>query len=162
MDGIPVAEMQDGTAHEHDILAVAGFIAERPKAHACVTAVAQNHAARTVYDCLAPGLRAAGHAFAAHAVTFHVALIHDIKTHLIAQVVKPRRIGIVTGADGVDICLLHQQQILIDPLFGNIPRRIRIEIVTVDALEYKTLIVEIQDVAADLYFFEADTDPFLL
>ena len=59
-------------------------------------------------------------------VTLHVGLGHHVQAVLIAQVVQIVIIGIVRGADSVDVVLFHQLHILLHHLTGNVLTRHRI------------------------------------
>ena len=46
-----------------------------------------------------------------HAVTFQVAFVNDVQAVVVAQVEEPRIVGVMRGANGVQVVLFHQQNI---------------------------------------------------
>ena len=108
MDRAGSVQRKDRLAFMHEILAVAGFIAQRPEADAGVAAVAQHHAAGAVLHRGAELRIVARAVFAAHAVAFDIRLVHHIETQLVAQLIEQLRIRIMARADRVDIRAFHQ------------------------------------------------------
>ena len=126
-----------------------------------MAAVAQHHALGPVDHGVAPLLAVARDVFAPDAMAFHIAFVHHVKAHLVAQLIKIGIVRIMARADSVYVGLLHQRQIANVRLFGNGPSVVGIEIVSVDALEDHLLPVDIQNVSANLHALEADPDLFL-
>ena len=90
------------------------------------------------------------------AVRFDIGLIQHVEAILVAQLVPFGHIGIVAGADGVDVVLLHQRDVLNHPLARDHLAVIRIEFVPVHTLEHQLLAIEQHLIASDLRLPEAD------
>src|SRR5271154_2798830 len=46
-------------------------------------------------------------------VTFQVCFVHDPEPKLVAKIIEPRIVGLMTSPDSIDIAPLHQHQILL-------------------------------------------------
>ena len=92
----------------------------------------------------------------AGAVGFQIRFVHDVNAPQIAQKIELGTIGIVGGADGVDIQFLHQAEILFHILQTNGGRRFRMEFVAVDALQLHGNTVDFEHLAIDGHLAEAD------
>ena len=91
-----------------------------------------------------------------NAVRFHVVFVDDIKTQLIANRIERTAVGIVRGANSVDVVALHGQQIAADLLLRDGAAALGAEIMPVCALEHDALAVEIHDGVFQLEPAEAD------
>ena len=78
----------------------------------------------------------------AHAVGFDVCLVIDIETEAVAELVELPRLGIVAGADGVDVRPLHEFQVLQDVLLGLVVAGVGVVLVHVHALELDRLPID--------------------
>ena len=77
-----------------------------------------------------------------HAVGFDIGLVIDIETQTVAQFVEFPRLGIVAGADGVDIGHLHELEVLQDVFPGQVMTGVRVVLVHVHAFELDRLPVD--------------------
>ena len=127
-----------------EIDAVAGLVAQRQDGDAGVVGRAAVHVQRAVHVLGQPfGLVAQG-AFRgiAHGVALDIGLVIHVEAQGVAQFVEFPRLGIVAGADGVDVGLSHEQKVLEDVFLRHIMPGIRIVLVQVHALELHRLSVE--------------------
>ena len=91
----------------------------------------------------------------AHTVTLKVSLGHNINTILVAQVIPTWIVGIVAGAHGVHVQLLHDLDILNHAIDINHITTIGIKFVAVGTLEQNSLAVDEQLSACYLYLAES-------
>ena len=125
-----------------------------------MTSVTEHHHLGSVDNCGGPKRIVAGDVLPADAVTFNVALVHNIKSKLVTKLVKERIVGIMACSDSVDISLFHKVEILIIPLPRHSPAVVGIKIVTVNTLDNDLLTVYIIYVSD--YFNTLEADPYLL
>ena len=102
------------------ILAPAALVAQRPDHHRGVVLVPDDAALHPVQNGL-PELGVVGGVGVilvavvagahGHAVGLHVRLADDVEAVLRAHLQKPGGVGVVAGADGVDVVALHQGQV---------------------------------------------------
>ena len=90
------------------------------------------------------------------AVALVVGLAHDEESIFVAQLVKARRVWIVSGAHRVDVVLLHQPQvgfhvIEVDGRAGD-----RVGVVAVDAAQLDRLPIDVDDGIHDRDLTDAD------
>ena len=157
---IEIAELQYSFFHLGKVCAVPCLISERPEADTGVTSVTEHHHLGSVDNCGGPKRIVAGDILPADAVTFNVALVHNIKSKLVTKLVKERIVGIMACSDSVDISLLHKVEILIIPLPRHSPAVVGIKIVTVNTLDNDLLTVYIIYVSD--YFNTLEAYPYLL
>ena len=123
--------------HSANITAVAGFITERPHNHGRMVFLRMHLAADTVNIHRLPG-RIIGDlteiADVGKTVGFHIGFRHHKQAVNIAQFIKARIVRVMRCADGIDIVLLHQPQILLHPADTDSTAFLFIIIVTVDAV----------------------------
>ena len=134
--------------------AVAGFVAERPDDDRRVVAVARHQVDDAVEVGFAPA-RVGAHVVE-EGVVFNVRFIENVETELVAEVVEFRSIGIVARADGVDVELLHENQVTAHRFDREGASRARIVLVAVHPLDQNRLAVDQQFAAADLHAAESD------
>ena len=91
----------------------------------------------------------------AHTVTLEVRLGGEIDTVFVAEVVPTWIVGIVAGAHGIDVELLHDADILDHTLDADDIAPIRVEFVTVGTLDEDRLAIDEQLASTDLYVAEA-------
>jgi len=104
-----------------EVLAVAALVAQGPHHHGGGVLVPHHVALRAVHNGLhklgvVGGVGVvvavvAGAHFGGHAVALHVRLANDVEAVLAAQLDKPGGVGVVAGANGVDVVALHQAQV---------------------------------------------------
>ena len=92
-----------------EVAAVAGLITQTPHNNACVVAVAQHHAVDAVNECRNPRLAVRETLVC---MVLKVGLIATVKTIVVIHRVHSCRIGVVACAYGVDVVLLHEDNIL--------------------------------------------------
>ena len=96
------------------------------------------------------------------AVGLQVVLVHDIDPVPVAELVQGALVGIVGGADGVDVVALHGQNIQKQLVPVRHPPAYRAEVVAVHAVEDQAFSVQKENAVLDLNPAEADllTDDF--
>lgn len=133
---------------------VAGFVAERPKDDRRVIFVADDH----TLGAVEPGQGVAG--FAAKIIVeimgLGVGLVDNVEAVFVAKVEPTGIVGIMRGADGVEVELLHQGDVLDEGFVGDGFAKIGVVIVAVDAFDEDALTID-QKVAFS-HFDVAKTD----
>ena len=90
------------------------------------------------------------------AVRFLIGLVHHIDAPAVAQLVEVLAVGIVRGAQEVDVGLLHQRDVLFVGGIIDIATRYRMVVVTVHATQFHVLAVNLEDLANTLHSFHAE------
>ena len=126
-----------GRRSRFEIAPLPGLVTQRPDYHAGVILISLHHARHPVDMRSFPSGLVAQTSLQSetHTVRFDVRLVNDIKPVLVAQFIPDRIVRIMTRPDGIDIEPLHQMNIAYHRFNGDIVRRIRIMVVTVDPLE---------------------------
>ena len=121
--------------------------------------VALDHADGAVHVGVGP-VRVLGQGLlaVAHAVALDVGLVDQVEAVAVAQVIPGRLVRIMAGAHGVDVVLLHHQDVLDHALDRDRLAAVGIDLVAVDALEEDALAVDEQVAVPDLDLAEADVD----
>ena len=136
----------------------AGLVAQRPEDHAALVLVPQHISPGTVdhrfpvgriLHQLAEGLLRAAAILILHAVGFQIRLGDEIKAAFAAQLREPGRVGIMAGADGVDVGLLHDPQIEHGVHLRYHGAGERTAVMAVDALEFHGLFIDEHHAVAD-------------
>ncbi len=141
-----------------EILAVARFISHRPHNHRRMVEIALDithvafHVRTPPFGTYSQSLVAI-----AHAMALKIGFGHHIDTHRITQVVPQIVVGIMTRADGIDIILLHDPQVLQHTLPAHHITAIRIKLMTVHTLHYDRLAIDTELPVLDLDFSETCT-----
>ena len=137
--------------------AVAGLVAERPEDDGRMVEIPLDiaHVALQVGEFIG-GVLGKGPFAVAHAVGLEVGLGHHVDAVLVAEVVPIVVVGIVAGADCVDIELLHDEDVLQHPLPGHHVTAVRVQFVAVGALEQDRLAVHEKLPAGELDLPESD------
>ena len=78
-----------------------------------------------------------------HAVALQVSLADQVEAVVVAHAGEQRRVGIVAGADGVDVVLFHQHQVSQHMVFVHRRAHHRVAVVAVDAPELHLLAVDV-------------------
>jgi len=68
-------------------------------------------------------------------VRFYVGFVDEVNAVFVTQLLPPFRLGIMARAHGIDVVLLHQEDILHHQLFGHYVARFRIVLLHVHPLE---------------------------
>ena len=89
-------------------------------------------------------------------MAFDVGLGHHVEAVSVAEVVPAAVVGIVAGADGVDVELLHQPDVLNHAVDADHVAAVGVELVAVGALDEHGLAVDQQLRVADLDLAESD------
>ena len=92
----------------------------------------------------------------ADAVGLHIGLGDHIKAVLVAELGEEGGVGVMAGADGVDVVLLHEAQVGEHLLGGDGIAVHRVGIVAVDAAELDVLAIQIKDAVLSLDLPKAD------
>ena len=152
-----------------DHLSAHGLIAAAPDQDAGMVLVPLDHGIGPVQKNLLPFLPIPGQKFCLcdqaflellpYAVGFHVILINYIKTKLITQRIQRTLIGIMTGADRVNVVPLHGQQVTPEFVRGHCSAGFRTVIMPVHTLEDDAHSVELHDSVNNLKAPESDPDP---
>ena len=90
----------------------------------------------------------------AKAMTLLVSLGHHIKTILVAQLIPLRVVGIVTGAHGIDVELLHNLDVLYHPFTAHDVATVWIHLVSVGSFDINRLPIDQQLTVLNLHFPE--------
>ena len=93
---------------------------------------------------------------AADAVRFQVRLVDQVDPVTVTELVPLGVVGVVTGADGVDVVALHQLDVLHHPFGRHVLPGVRIELVPIDAVKADRLAVQQEAAVPDLDLAEAD------
>ena len=164
VNGTVRVELMEQAAHFKNDAAAVGLIAAGPHDHGRVVFITLIGGAHTVQqqgsklhmilrnDKFGTGLAAKKRIPAA--VGFHVVLVHDIDSVLVAELVKRGLIRIVRGADGIDIMLLHGNDVKQQLLAVRNTARDGAEVVTVDTVKNKAFAIEQQDAVTDFHTAE--------
>ena len=150
--------------HRAEHFAGERLVAERPDEHARMVVIAAHHAVDTVHARALPLRFAARHGgFGGFdvvrnpaAVRFHIGLVDQVDAVFVAQVVPVFLVGVVRGADGVDVVPLAERDVVDHVLPGDGAAALRVEFVAVGALEDHALAVELHDAVFDAEATEAD------
>ena len=136
-----VVELFDSSLYSSEVVTIAALIAKRPHEDTGVVA----HPANVVLRAFHHRVLELRHGRQTPvSVTLYVSLCQHIHTIFIAEVVENRIVGIVRGADGIDIQTFHAENILFYLLWGDGTTVDRREVVTVDAMKHHTLAVDEQ------------------
>jgi len=92
-------------------------------------------------------------------VALDVGLVDDVQAVLVAQVVPAGVVGVVAGAHGIEVELLHQPDVGDHALQGDGLAAPVVMLVAVDALEQHRLAVDQQGAPPDFHAPEADAQP---
>ena len=145
-------------AHFALVLAHARLVAQGPHEHAGVVLVPLEHPLHAIQVGGGPRV-AVGElvpvAHHGHTVGLDVGLVDDVEAVLIAQGGEAGIIGVVAGADAVDIVPLHDHEVADHVLHGGGGAENGVAVVAVDALELDLLAVEVQHAVPDLDGTEA-------
>ena len=144
--------------------AVAAFVARAPHNDAGAVFVPLDHQLHAIHEGLGK-IRVTGQAVigdrggcrrhVVDAVALRIRLAAQIEAVAVTHTGKQRRVGIVAGADGVDVVFLHDAQIAQHALFRYSRAQIRLAVVAVDAAELDVLSVKQNHLIADLHSPEA-------
>ena len=93
--------------------------------------------------------------FVSHTMRFEVSLSGDVDTVFIAKVIPARITWIVAGANGVDVQLLHDFDVLDHALQAHNVSTVRIHLVAVGTLHQHRLSVNEQLCVLDLHVSES-------
>ena len=135
-----------------EVLSVAGFVAQAPDDHGRVVDVALRHALHALQvGLLVDGIVAERLRAVAHAVRLDVGLVDHVEAVAVAEVQPARVVGIVAGADRVDVELLHDADIPQHLGFRDHVAARGGHLVAVGALDQDGLAVDQQLPAFDLH-----------
>ena len=152
-------------AHRAEHVSRIRFVAKRPDDYGSMVVVALHHAVHTVHARALPfGLAARNGGIlgdhvsrqAPAAVRFKIGFVDQVDAVFVAQVVPVFLVGVVRGADGVDVVPLAERDVVDHVLPGDGAAALRVEFVAVGALEDHALAVELHDAVFDTEATEAD------
>ena len=89
-------------------------------------------------------------------VALDIGFVHQVEAVLVGQRQEARVVGIVRGADGVEVVALHQLQIAAHRLFGDDVEGHRVMLVPVDAADHDAAAIDHDLPVLDLDGAEAD------
>ena len=147
--------------HGGEVLSGAALVAEGPHDDARVVFVPFHHPAHPVQVGVPPArvvARVTPPAHRVEPVRLQVALVDHPHAQLVAELQKARVRRVVAGAYGIDVVLLHQQQIGAHHLLGQRAAVVRMPLVPVDALQDDAPAVHGQEAAGDRHGTEPDRD----
>ena len=142
-----------------EILATTGLVAQTPEDNAGEIAVAEHHARGAVHILRGPGILVGDAAVLSLLfpveVALKVGLVHTVETEVVEHGVHLGLTGIVAGAHGVHIGLLHQLDVLKHSGHVNCAAVYGVGILGVSALEEDSLAVDIYLAVLDFNLAEA-------
>ena len=92
----------------------------------------------------------------AHAVGFNVGFGDDVESVFIAEFIEAGIVGVMSGADGVDIELLHEREVFTHEFLGNVVAGVGIVVVPVDSFDEDGFPIDQELAVFDLRGFEPD------
>ena len=92
-----------------------------------------------------------------HAMTLEVSFSHEIETSRVAELIPTGIVRIVRSANGIDVKLLHDADILTHAIHAHHITTIRIEFMTVNTLDEDGLSVDQQLTTLDFNMTETDS-----
>ena len=139
-------------------LATVRLVAQRPDDDTRLVAVAKHHAQHTRMEGITPfvtlGKSAIGRV--EDAVTLDVGLVDEIETIFGTQVIPFRIVGIMATTHGIDICLLHQLDILQHALHRDGTSVMGVVLMAVDTLYLQRHAIDKKLPIAHLHRAEAE------
>ena len=139
------------------VRALTGFIAQRPDDHGRMILVAFNHADGPVQVRVGPvGISGQRPRAETHSVAFDVGFVEQVNAVAITKIVPGLLIRIMGAADGIDVELLHQLNVALHESRRDRLAAVRINFVSVRALDQNALSVHEQIAVANFNFPEAD------
>ena len=148
--------------HRFMVAAAAGFISQRPDNNRRVVAVALQHSADAGAEGREPGRIVGKTIHRHHAVGFNISFVNDVQAIAVAQPIPARSVWIVRAAHGVEVVLLHQQNVLHHVLFGHHLAALVVMLVAVDAADQQRFAVQQQQAVFDFNAAKADIPGFRL
>ena len=89
-------------------------------------------------------------------VSFVVSLIHHVDAPTVAQFVEVFAVGIMRGAQEVDVGLLHQSDVLFVGGIVDVASRPWVMIMTIDTAQLYIFAVNLKDLADDFNFLHTE------
>ena len=145
-------ERTDSVVAILEVDVVGTFVAHRPEDNAGVVAVAEHHAFLAVNEGRTP--RSVG-AERSVGMTFNVGFVHDVDAEMVEHGIHLGLIGIVAGAQGVDVVLLEHGHILEHSLHVDGATQQRMRVVAVGAFEEHLAAVDVNELIDDFNVAEA-------
>ena len=154
MNGTRGIELVQPSGHRCLIRSVAALVTQAPKDDAGMVLVALGHADGSIKESVTPvGCRSQR---AAQTMRLAVGLVHQVHANRVAQLIPAWTIRIVSQADGINMSLLHQLQILLHALVSHDASGIWIVLVAVHTSYLYRLTVNQQLSVANVDLAEAD------
>ena len=136
----------------------ARFIAQRPEQHGGMILVTQHHTGGTLHIGMQPERIIAQ--IVPDAMGFEVGFIDQIDPIFIAQLVPERVIGIMAGANRVEVELLHQLDLGAHIVFCERPTAFGMMLMTIYAAQHEAFAVQQNDAILDLHLAETHATAF--
>ena len=124
-----------------EVAAPARFVAQAPEDDARMVAVAQHHAVDAVYESWNPRRHVAD---ALVGMVFQVGFVHGVEAVVVEHGIHFGGVGIVGCADGVDVVLLHEQDVAQHRFCGDGTSVHGVRVVPVDTFKEDALSVDIE------------------
>ena len=146
----PVAFVMDGSGRVCPVggvpfrtenVAVAGLVAERPKADACMVLVALNHCRHTFHTGTPPVVAALGQ-FVVCSVRLDICFVDNVDAVLVTDVVHAWVVRVVRHTQGVNVELFHQLHVCFHSLVTHHSAFVGVYLVAVYASEFDGLAVD--------------------
>ena len=139
--------------HSHNVGAAEGFIAAGPEQNGNVVFIPLEHGFGPVQNAFSPFGDAAGnipggihgHALLPGAVGLQIGFIHHIDAVFVAQVIPFGAVGIVAGADGIDVVCFENCHGSFHIGKADAPAGMGIPFMAVDTVDHEAFAVEIHD-----------------
>ena len=149
--------IMDGTGAVHavchliavlEVAAASGFVAQAPHDDAGVVDVARHEPLDAVAEGRNPGCHVRDTLVG---MVFEVSLIAAVESVVVEHGIHACIVGIVAGADGIDVVLLHEQDILQHGSHRHGTACLRVGVVPVRTLEHDTPSVDVEQRTAYLH-----------
>ena len=151
MDGAAIHPLR-GVIAGFEISSCTGLVAQRPENDGRMVPVTPYH---TLYAVNKSGFPALVIREQGIGMAFNVRFVHHIDTVIVAQGIHPRIVGVMTGAEGVDVETLEHQYVLPHALQGNGFAEQGMNIMTIHAFEKYGRMIDIYPIIPDFNFPES-------
>mmetsp|Transcript_136620 Transcript_136620/g.237200 ORF Transcript_136620/g.237200 Transcript_136620/m.237200 type:complete len:403 (+) Transcript_136620:1523-2731(+) len=146
-----VVQLPHQRRHCRMVGSAACFIAEGPEQNAAVVLVPGDHAPCPLQVRIAPVLVVRQQRHGLAAVGLQVGLIHHVQAVLVAKLVPQRVGGIVGAADGIEVMLLHDEDVLDHTLPADHVPRVWVMLMPVHPPDRQRDPVDVDDVVLHLH-----------
>src|SRR5574344_1294300 len=155
VNGACGVELMEPSCHGSMVGTIATLVAQAPKDNRRTVFIALRHADATVEKGGCPvGSTCQG---ASQSVTLTVSLVHHKHADRVAQLIPTRTIGIMRQAHGIDVGLLHQQEVFDHQLFTHHTSCMGVVFVAIHTTQFYHMTVDKHLAALDFYLSETHT-----